>query len=186
MLAVLAIDPGKEGAIAFLDGDSVILEVMPLIEAGDDKGKIDLAEVVRLLAHYVPLSSRVLLESAGIRPGLAAGSVAATWRHWGELHGVLAAMGALPMLKVVQPQSWSHAYPHGVTEKDPKKRYRDIKASRAKIATRLFPGIELKKNSKCAVPHEGVVDALLLADFGLRRLKEERAQLTLHDGEDCP
>lgn len=173
MRAVLAIDPGREGGFAFLDEESVILEPMPQ----NDEKKVDLTELHRLLFHYVPQTSLILLEQAGMRPGQSANSTASTWRHFGHLEGVLASLRAAfpdsPQPSLVHPASWSKWYPHGVTEKNQDVRYKLIKKSRAVIAQGLYPGVDLKKSAKSVGPHEGLVDALLLADFGMRRLKEQ-------------
>lgn len=163
--SVIGIDPGNEGALAFLDEESVILEPMPL----RPDGKPDLVELSRLLAHYAPQATRVYLEVPGIRPRQSPQTTAPQWRTFGRIEGVLAVLRAPVFL--IRPEVWSKEYSHGVTEKDKHKRYQAIKKARREIAAKLYPGIDLRKNDKSAVPHGGIVDALLLADYGMRQLR---------------
>lgn len=93
--------------------------------------------------------------------------------HFGELRGILVALG-IPYA-LIQPQTWSEEFAHGVEEKDKLKRYRAIKVARKKIATDLFPGIDLRESDRCKTPHEGMVDALLLAEFGYRLRRKGKA-----------
>lgn len=167
---ICAIDPGNEGAIAVLDGDSVILEPMPQ----DARGRPDLVELKRLLTHYVPRATRVYLELAGVRPGEAPQRVAVQWRNFGRIEGILTAFGT-PVV-TIRGDQWGPAYEHGVTETDRKKRYKAIKKARREIASRLYPGIDLRKNAQCEVPHEGLVDALLIADWGMKQTQGEGSQ----------
>lgn len=165
---IVGLDPGTQGALAVVDGETVILEPMPL---GPDK-KVDLRELVRLLSHYSPTATRVYMELAGIRPRQAAQATAAQWRGFGRLEGVLAALAA-PLI-IVRPEVWSAAYDHGVTDRDPDVRKRKIKKARAEIAARLYPGISLKRTERCTTADAGMVDALLVADYGYKLHRQQQ------------
>jgi len=47
---------------------------------------------------------------------------------------------------------------------------KNIKGYAATVAQRLFPGVNLKRTEKCAGPHDGAVDALLLAEYCRRAM----------------
>lgn len=157
---ILGIDPGKEGGFAVLDGDSVIVEPMPLTDDGD----LDVPELHRLIAYYAPSVSRCYLEMASMRPNQSGQFLIG--RNFGKLEAVLVLAGV--KFELVQPQTWSAHYPHGVTETDRAKRYKAIKAARRRIVAGLYPGIDLKKTARSTTDHEGMVDALLIADYGFR------------------
>jgi len=37
------------------------------------------------------------------------------------------------------------------------------------ICSNLFPEVDLRRNTRSRVPHSGICDALLLAEYGLRK-----------------
>lgn len=162
MTCILGIDPGKEGGFAILDGDSVIVEPMPQLN-----DEIDVAELVRLLAHYAPQVTACYLENVPIIPKN--GSVAhfKLGRSMGMLEGILHALDV--PIHLVKPMTWTKAYDHGSLpdgKVDRNARERAIKVARREIVARLFPGINLLKTERSSVPHEGMVDALLIAKYG--------------------
>lgn len=157
---VMGIDPGKQGAFAVLDGDSVIVEPMPLTE----DGALDLYEIARLFRYYANELTHAYLELQSIRP-MQAGQFQ-VGRGFGNLEGMLSCLRM--SYTVLKPQDWSRFYEHGVNEKNIKKRYPLIKKARREIVARLYPGIDLRKSADCRVAHEGMVDALLIADYGMK------------------
>ncbi len=159
-MVILGIDPGQEGGFAVLDGDSVIVEPMPQKK----DGKIDSGELFGLLSHYVPKATFVYIEKAGLRPRQSVQTTFACGFNHGILLGMLGIFNVEPL--IVRPTEWSKHYSHGVTEKDKHKRYAAIKVARRRIVSDLYPGIDLKKTERSSVPHEGMVDALLIADYG--------------------
>jgi hypothetical protein len=163
-MMVLGIDPGKTGGFAVLDGDSVIVEPMP---ANDDG--IDLPELNRLLRHYADHVTLCYLEMAGMRPKQSTQSTFAFGRNFGIIEGMLSALHI--KYKIIRPDTWSKNYEHGVTEKVPAKRKAKIKVARRGIVAKLYPGIDLRKSERSSTPDEGMVDALLIADFGWNQQK---------------
>lgn len=161
--SVLAIDPGTDGALVVLDSDSVICEPMPQLA----DGSVDYAELLRLLNHYAPIVARVVIEKPYLPPGQ---NVVAQLTHIGRIQGML--MAAYVRYESVRSADWSKEYPHGVElPKKDRRRGKAIKVARREIAARLYPGIDLRRNARAEVPHEGIVDALLLADFTMRQMR---------------
>lgn len=156
-MTILGIDPGLEGGLAILDGDSVILEPMPTTDAG-----LDVVELSRLLAHYAPQVTRAYLEMQQLRPQQQGQFTIG--RNFGKLEGALI-INRVPY-QLVRPADWSKQYAHGVTETDHNKRTKAIKDSRRMIAQRLFPGIDLRKTERSTTAHDGLVDSLLIAHYG--------------------
>lgn len=161
-MLVLGIDPGMEGGLALRFSDGLILEPMPVKD-----GALDLDDICHILFPYADTITRAYLELQSLRP-MQSGQFK-IGRNFGQLEAILWSL-KIPT-EIVKPQDWSKHYPHGVEERDTKKRQPMIKKARALIASRLFPGIDLQRNKQCRTPDEGLVDALLIADFGMKKLK---------------
>jgi hypothetical protein len=121
--------------------------------------------------------------------GVAAGT---TFTFGGCFEGVKALCAAFNIpITLVQPQTWQKVMWQGVPKhrKPPKKLTKkelEKKAAGKKVrkpkktgsidtkkmsriaVMRLFPGEDLRKNDRCDVPHDGIVDALLIAEYGRR------------------
>lgn len=157
---ILGIDPGRSGAFAFREKDGITLEIMPTNEHG-----IDWDEVFNILSHYRYHITRCYLEQASIRPGQA--SQATTIRNGAVLEGILISL-KIPY-SMIRPSDWSVMYDHGVKEKNKEKRKRLIKIARRSIAANLYPDIDLRKSSRSKIADEGIVDAILIADYGFNK-----------------
>lgn len=161
-MIVLGIDPGLEGGLAIREGDGVILEPMPVKD-----GSLDLDDIYHFLHPYARAVTKSYLEMQSLRP-MQSGQFK-IGRGFGQLETILWSL-RIPTV-IVEPKDWSKHYPHGVEERDLKKRKPMIKKARSEIASRLYPGIDLRRTNKCKVPDEGLVDALLIADFGWKQMK---------------
>lgn len=159
---ILGIDPGKEGGLVLLGPEGNILgkEVMPI---GEDQ----------------------CLDKLGIM------DLFFEWWTWDEFHVymervipfALNAKGALNFgrqLGMLEFIFWKYAYPATFVEaaKWSKEIHQGIDSNlkpkaKSQIATeRLFPGQDLRATEKSKKPHEGIVDALLIAEYGRRMLKK--------------
>lgn len=179
----LGIDPGLDGGLVLIDEAGEILErhVIPVIEATKAKRKrdkktgemkdsisknrsIDTVALNRIFAEIKPKVSHVILESVASRPGMGAPAVFKFGRVFGFLEGLIVGH-QLPYTMVI-PAVWCRVIHAGIPGDDPK--------ARSKIALgRLFPRADLRTTlesgnlSKNA--HEGLMDALLLAEWGRRK-----------------
>lgn len=164
-MSILGIDPGKDGGLALRGRDDLIVEVMPTREDGE----VDLVGVTRWIRAYADEIEMAYLEEPIFRLKQRLQDCGNQWRRFGEIRGILEALG-IPY-RLVKPTVWSAPFVHHVKEKDKSKRYRAIKQARKEIAARLFPGIDLRENERCTTAHEGMVDALLLAEWAYRLRK---------------
>lgn len=156
-LVILGVDPGMEGGIAVRTDDELILFKMPLWA-----DSIDFEQVSIFLRPWARRIMKGYLELQSIRP-MQAGQFK-IGRNFGNLEATIRMLD-IP-LNVIRPDVWSAAYDHGVTVKGDKARYPLIKKARAKIAIRVYPGISFLASEKSTVPHSGLVDAALIADYG--------------------
>jgi crossover junction endodeoxyribonuclease RuvC len=161
--AVVGIDPGLDGAVALILPGRVEAHVTPTLAPGrGGKRRFDSAGMVALLeAHPVDLAA---IEQVGPMPKQ---GVVSTFR-FGEGYGLW--LGMLSALRIpfvtAAPQAWKAAVLAG-TARD--------KAAAVAFAQRRFPGVSLLATPRCRAPHDGLADALCLAEYARRLLLGGRA-----------
>lgn len=159
-MIIVGIDPGKEGGIVGIDDDKRImfLEVMP-------EKIIDVHHLFQNLKkkNHVIMT---YLEKAQAFPQNGAVSMFNYGKHCGEIEGILMSLG-IPY-ELVPPQSWTsriHFNSRRYSERSSKEKSKEAVAE-------LFPGIKLTdpNKPKAVKYHEGLIDALLIAEDGRQRL----------------
>jgi hypothetical protein len=183
--SLVGIDPGLSGGIVFLPQDGVGEPkrfVMPVIEI-KGKGKVktkheyNLGAIRQMLVENGATHVFVEKQQPMTKPQIqrcgkcgtivnttqAQGIISTfqTGRGFGLLEGLLAGMQL--RYTIVAPQSWQPKMLGGIPGAD-------SKAKARVVAGQLFPGLDLRANDRCRVPHEGITDALLIAVFGERIL----------------
>jgi len=159
MRLYVGIDPGLHGGIAALSPDGAVLGTWPMPVAGGEihaAGLTDLLRSLRCLDHHQDIG-RVTLEKVGAMPKQ---GVASTFRFgtgWGMVRGVCAAL-AVPV-SLVPATVWKKQVLLGLTHDKPGAV--QFCASRWPTAELVLPG--------CRVPHDGIADALCLAEYGRLR-----------------
>ncbi|MGJ8524317.1 hypothetical protein LMG33818_000025 [Halomonadaceae bacterium LMG 33818] len=147
---IVGIDPGKSGAIAAI-GEKSHAEKIPL------SGKeIDGALIARLLSELNP--DVVILEKVGAMPGQGVTSMFSFGKGFGIVIGVLEAL-SIPY-RIVTPQAWKKCVLAG-TSKD--------KDAAINFVRRAYPDVELVP-ARCRKPHDGIADAVCLAEYGRQLL----------------
>jgi len=149
-MITIGIDPGLDGAIAFLsDGAFLAVEDMPVIIKGTGtvKREVDPAGLIRLLREHVPADDKcsLALERVNAMPGQGVSSVFSLGDSFGRARSAVAACSY--EMHVVTPVTWKKYF----------KLTSDKDLSRA-LAVKLFPNapIHLKK-------HTDRAEALLMA-----------------------
>lgn len=164
-LVAIGFDPGLTGAVAVLDDQGVELFVddlptVPLDTGGMIKKRIDGRELGRMLRAHVPsgVTVRAFIEQVGAMGGLGEGKnnavqiVVSLGRSMGAIEGVLEALGVVPT--TVGVQAWKAMYGIGSNKE----------TARA-LARSLFPDVDMH-----LVAHHNRAEALLIANYGLRKL----------------
>lgn len=161
-MRIMGIDPGLSGGIAWFDLQGKAHAVaMPVLNHRPDVAAIK--AILRLEDI-----DRVIMESLGIRPGQSANAGATAGINWGIIAGTLAAL-EIPVLEV-SPQRWkpvlgiANRTAKGETKPTPKQ----IKERSIALAVQLFPTVSLLPSERCRVRHDGMAEALLLAEYGRR------------------
>ena len=146
----IGIDPGKSGGIACIDAQSGICYTEPY----NNKVLIDICrdEGWKTTEHIM-----CCLEKVGARPGQGVVSMFNFGQSVGYIKGVLEAF-KIPYQEIT-PQKWKGEF--GLNSE---------KAASAEVCRKLFPEISLLATPKCKKPHDGMAEALLMAEYARRKL----------------
>ncbi len=156
----IGVDPGKHGGIAVLDagGDVLALCAMPVIQgARASKAEYDLRRIFDRLIRQG--EAFVWLERLRAMPPKYGGSAANYQR--GYVTGIFEAFCVALKLRYqfVSPSVWQKAFWKGKG---------DTKQQSIMFAERLFPMADLLATERSRKPHDGMADALLIAEYGRR------------------
>lgn len=141
------------------------LAVMPT--AGRERRQIDEARL-RSLLEDILLKSRqeskplvAFVESVAAMPKQGVASTFSFGTGFGLLRGILCGLG-IPY-RLVKPQEWQGVVLAGLNRSNPK-------AAAYLFASRAWPTLDFRANERCTKAHDGLVDALCIAEFGRRQL----------------
>lgn len=183
---IIGIDPGKTGAIVCITpGNPQTIEKWVVPTIGKE---LDLRGLVGILQKFVLLPVHVYIEDVHAIFGSAAGATFTFGFVCGAIQGIVAAAGFKYTL--VQPKAWQKEIYQGIPEiRKPSIRITkgkragklmqgklDTKAMSLLAAKRLFPDVDLTATERSTKPHEGIVDALLIAEYGSRRYAYMRGE----------
>jgi hypothetical protein len=146
----IGIDPGKKGGWAVLGLDGSLLRFEPMPESPD---------LVMVFDAYKKSVIRVWIEKAQAMPGQGVTAMFNYGTGFGKILGQLEAL-RIPH-QLVTPQKWQKNVISGTRTKDTKK---DAYLE----ARRLWPEGAFVM-PRCRKPHDGVVDAALIAEYGRRQ-----------------
>lgn len=160
---IIGIDVGNSGGFAILeDGKPPLIGSLPILG-----GKLDLNLFYTVLySHrYKEFRPHAVLEDVhAIYGSSAAGTFSFGWGK-GAIEGMLVSLG-IPYT-LVQPKKWQKDL--GIIHK-PKTTPKLRKEANVAICKKIFPTVSLLATEKSKVPHLGIVDALLIAEWGRRIL----------------
>lgn len=140
----IGVDPGKNGGIAIIDSDGAIAfpfsEERLLIELDD------IAQEYECICY---------LEHVHAMPKQGVSSTFNFGMNFGFIQGVLKAY-EIPY-ELVTPQKWKKEFS-----------CTSDKNTSIEVCKRLFPGVNLKATDRCKKDHDGIAEALLIAEYGRR------------------
>lgn len=164
-MVIMAVDPGLRGGVSFLTASGQILHYQPMpVRAalwGEESSKkmIDIAKVAAMIAKFQP--THCFVERVHAMPKQGVSSTFTFGTGYGMILGLTLSLEALLQTVLVQPRTWQrvmYAGLTGVDELEPKAR------AMAK-AYQEWPTL-----AKGGVTHDGVIDSLLIAEYGRRSL----------------
>ena len=165
MRVFVGIDPGLSGGLAAIDGVGRIVDVMPMPRLNGSSGPLDMHAIKSWFSTLKKRGDVVAaLERVSARPGEGVKSTLTAGVNWGFLKGMLIAISARHSEPT--PQQWKKEL--GLPKRTGKER-KQAKQDAIALATQLFPGIDLTPGRR-RVPHDGMADAVLVAEYARRRL----------------
>lgn len=150
MIAV-GIDPGKSGGVAFIYTDSKG-DVVAHSYVYDDMVFIDKMRDIKDMSTRVS----VCVEKVNAMPKQGVVSVFTFGKSLGFIEGVLKAFN-LPY-QLVPPTKWRSEF--SLT---------GDKSQSITVCQKLFPDVNLMATMRCRKPHDGMAEALLMAEYARRR-----------------
>lgn len=140
-------DPGKDGAMAVITPDTET--VFPF----DRDGYRNVLEGLRGFSD----NCRCCLERVGAMPKQGVNSMFHFGENFGFIQGLLTAY-SIPY-ELVTPQKWKKEF-----------QITGDKNSSIAVCKRLFPGVDLRRTDRCKKDHDGMAEALLMAEWARRKL----------------
>lgn len=141
----IGVDPGKDGAMAVIR----------------ENGNADVVtfdeERYRDLLHDVGGNAKCCLERVGAMPGQGVTSMFKFGENFGFIQGLLTAY-SIPY-ELVTPGKWKKEF-----------QVTGDKNSSIAVCKRLFPNMSLRRTDRCKKDHDGMAEALLMAEWARRRL----------------
>ena len=161
MKVFCGIDPGKDGCLAILGyRETPILIPFNEIEYANQLRRLDFCRTeaekdLEAIMRFQKDEVFCVVEHVGAMPGQGVTSCFSFGPNFGEILGMLIAF-RIPY-ELVRPQRWKKEF--GCTSD---------KNTSITVAQRLFPGVDLRRTPKCTKPHDGVAEALLMAEYAKR------------------
>lgn len=151
-LTCLGVDPGIKGGLVLATADGIICAIpMP-----NHNKEVDAKKVMSLLTAFKP--DIVIVEEVHAMPGQGVTSMF----QFGKMYGGLLSLvrSQCDHVFTVRPQKWKEAILPG-TLKD--------KQAAIDYCSDKYPSLNLIQ-PRCRIPHDGIADAVCLADYGLYHL----------------
>ena len=169
---ILSADPGKSGYFCKLDPATMKLEFYPypMLTVGKNKKDYDPDAMYQLVMDLVQDVRLIVIENVHAMQGGTGGSSNFSF-GFGKGLLVMAAVASQTPRMYVSPQAWQKLAWLGVTKvQKPSgthgKMVTDTKATSLIAAKRLFPGETFLASERSKKPHDGMVDAALIAYYG--------------------
>jgi len=159
-LTFIGVDPGLDGAIAIIDGDLITIKVMPtiIIKKGKKNKRTISHKGIKEIFEVIKGESYAIIEKQHAMPGQGVVSMLTIGIGYGSLLQILVDF-EVPF-EEVRAQEWQKEF--GIGKGNTKEQALDV-------CQRLFPNLSLLPNRRYKKPHDGVVDALLIAEYNRRR-----------------
>jgi len=158
---ILGIDPGVTGGLASISKGQVALS--PFKSLAKEFDYWQATEVIKKQwgrggEHRI---EHAFVEKAQAMPKNGAVGMFKYGAGFGCLIGILTTLGV--PFTLVPPRTWTKVMHEGTSGNKPKERSKQA-------VQRLFPMVDLTLDGQFKKPHEGVIDALLIAEYGRRKL----------------
>ena len=172
---IIGIDPGKDGAIAvYFDDGKITYDKSPVI--GKEIDIHEYVEILKTVVEWCNKYDRKIMAFVEDVHALYGSSASSTFNFGGSVYMARTALIALGIpFVLIKPKQWQAKCWQGVKlqkKVEKGKAKTDTKATSLLAAKRLFPEEGFLATERSRVPHDGIVDACLLAYYGRNFYKE--------------
>lgn len=165
----VGIDNGISGAMAAMVPDSsvaggwrVMTTRTPTLKVGDVE-LVDIMAAKRWLVSVGPLENmHVIMEAGQKQPVFGIKGNFSTGFSYGAFFSFLRLMGVAA--SIINPKNWQNDMFRGLSAR----MKTDTKACSIEMCRRLFPRVSLIATERCTKDHDGIADALCMAEWGRR------------------
>jgi hypothetical protein len=162
----IGVDVGKKGGVFVMDETRNVLDkfAIPLLKGSTDVDEKELftrLENVKVL--FPDYEINVVIEDVHSLYGMSAKSNFSFGRIKGLKEAFMMALNY--DYKLVPPKNWQKQVwmAEDMIYVNPKKK--DTKATSLNAATRIFPEVDFRSSERAKIPHDGIVDAALMAEY---------------------
>lgn len=150
----IGIDPGKSGAIAVIDNDGLVCQTCVFDEREYAKHLRQFTPFFNATGTGVVVQRKTfaVVEHVNAMPGQGVTSCFSFGQNLGFILGLLTAF-RIPY-ELVRPQKWKRMFS-----------CTSDKNTSVDVAQRLFPDVDLLRTPRCSKPHDGIAEALLMAEY---------------------
>lgn len=162
----IGIDNGINGGIAIIadDGNNIEVIKMPSSKV-DGRGQYNKKEIIKIFDDKKLLHDDIHIGLEKAQPRFRDGSKQAfgTGFGYGLIQGILKSLGF--NYEIIPPKEWQYNLFQS-------KKIKDTKAESIKFCKVNFPNVSLLATERSRVPHDGMSDALCIAEY-MRRKNED-------------
>lgn len=160
MYRVMGIDPGLNGGIVILDGLSIVFKCKMPVRVKNKEGKkeVDFIEVFNIIQQYQPV--KIILERASPRPLEGVVSAFTSGLNWGSVRSMAEMSVGASNLVLVSPRVWAVKIHTDSIDAVPNPKERSLNEVK-----KLFPNESFLATLRSKKPHDGMIDACLIAHW---------------------
>lgn len=146
----IGIDPGQSGAMALIETIERGVQGVSVVPFSENRYKEELEAIS-------DIQCICCLERVGAMPKQGVTSMFKFGENFGFIQGLLTAY-SIPY-ELVTPQKWKKEF-----------QITGDKNSSIAVCKRMFPDVSLRRTERCKKDHDGMAEALLMAEYARRRL----------------
>lgn len=162
MTTYIGLDPGLMGAFGVIEGNHIYGSPFPTfwvkMASGRRRQKYDWKAIKEFIE--VRKDAIITIEKQYPMPMQGVTSQFTIGVGYGTLRGMLCGLGMAT--KVVHSKTWQKEF----FQRDPEKTTKD---QALEVVKELYPNVDLFATERSTVPHSGIVDAILISEYGRRR-----------------
>lgn len=168
-MLIAGIDIGTNGALALIDDKSNVIRLNPFLI--NTVVEYDLLYITKIINNVCDdhIGECILFCMEDVRNIQGSGSSANFnfGKKYGEIDGILSMIELVKekvRIERVSPRKWQKKIWVESDKVFSNMGKIDTKKTSLNAFNRIFPGVDARQNNNCSVPHDGIVDAALIAE----------------------